>query len=493
MFTALRTLADVASKRAPLSSSTIAEPGSPSDMDINSSSNEYTPPSLLFKIDLEDKEEAPALLPLINNLFNQNKPKYQQVELPLVKNLTNITPTNGLWSINHEEAMAMLTKAIDNSSKRSPRHLHEMYSQLKQLADTDWSAPPYEDWTPSQHTWDNAQPPHITTPSSTTLVSSEDEDEDPQIGILDTWPSPPPSLIHGNGMRPPNIKLSGENPSKPWIFNTIGSPDYFRLLIPDPTMPRKQIVAPWIKYDLTIIQPKITGTFGKNYLIILQGLRPTPVDYICLTLTPLQLEILDSKAQCGEVIDWILAEHCPKDLLTGVLTYRHYQEAQYATQRQINTLQEHHMYYLERCMEALSMLENANVLGHILTHVEDFEGYPEAYANFFCAVTPFHGHITYSGTNTAIDRYMSGAIAPGPPASTCTPTFTPVCIPCPLPINHADQIKSLHDHTCTLRKYQKKPTPIGLRSTKSKRCHKCHNYGHIHCKCPCNKKVFHFK
>jgi len=215
MFTALCTLTDVAEKRAPLSSSTIAEPGSPSDMDINSSSDEYTPPSLLFKIDLEDEEEAPPLLPPIDDLFDQNKPKYQQVKLPLVKNLTNITPTNGLWSINHKEAMAMLTKAIDNSRKRSPRHLYKMYSQLKRLADTDWLAPPYEDWTPSQCTWDNAQPPRLATLSSTTLVSSEDEDEDPQIGVLDAWPSPPPSPIHSNSMRPPNIELSRENPGEP--------------------------------------------------------------------------------------------------------------------------------------------------------------------------------------------------------------------------------------------------------------------------------------
>ena len=116
-------------------------------------------------------------------------------------------------------------------------------------------------------------------------------------------------------------------------------------------------------------------------------------------------------------------------------------------------------------MEALSALENANVLGRILAHVEDFEGYPEAYATFFRAVAPFHGHITYSGTNTAIDRYMSGAIALGPPASVCTPAFTP----------------------------NRKPTPAGLRSNKSKRCHKCHQLGHIHHECPHVKKVFRFK
>jgi len=494
MFTALCTLADVASKRAPLSSSTIAEPGSPSDMDINSSSDEYTPPSLLFKIDLEDEEELPKLLPPINNLFDQNKPKYQQAELPLVKNLTNITPTDGLWSINREEAMSMLTKAIDDTSKNSSKHLHKIYLKLKQLADTDWSAPPYEDWMPSQCTWDNAQPLRLATPSSTTLVSSEDEDEDPQIGVLDAWPSPPPSPIHGNGMRPPNIELSRENPGKPWIFNTIGSPDYFHLLIPDPAMPRKQIVAPWIKYDLTIAQPEIAGTFSKNYLITLQGLRPTPVNYICPMLTPSQLEILDSKAQCGEVIDWILAEHCPKDLLTGVLTYRHYQEAQYTTQHQINALQECHMYYLERRMEVLSALENANVLGHILAHIEDFDGYPEAYATFFHAITPFHGHITYSGTNTAIDHYMSRAIALGLPASVCTSMHTPVHTPSIPSIPNADQIHILHDHVCDICKYQnRKPTLAGPHSTKAKRCHKCCQYGHIRCECPHVKKVFHFK
>jgi len=119
--------------------------------------------------------------------------------------------------------MAILTKHIDNDGKNYPKHLHEMYTCLKRPDDTDWLVPPYEDWTPSQHTWDNAQPPHLATPSSTTLVSSEDEDKDAQVGILDAWPSPPPSPIHGSAMRPPNIELSRENPGEPWIFNTIGS------------------------------------------------------------------------------------------------------------------------------------------------------------------------------------------------------------------------------------------------------------------------------
>jgi len=145
-------------------------------------------------------------------------------------------------------------------------------------------------------------------------------------------------------------------------------------------------------------------------------------------------------------------------------------------------------------MEALSALENTNILGCILAHMEDFEGYPEAYTTFFHAVAPFHSHITYSGTNTAINHYMSRAIALSPPASTCTSTCLPVCMPHIPSITNADQIRILHDHVCDIRKYQnRKPTPAGLRSNKSKCCHKCHQLGHICRECPRVKKVFHFK
>jgi len=163
----------------------------------------------------------------------------------------------------------MLTKIINDDGKNYLQHILEMCMSLKQPDDTDWSVPPYKDWMPSQHTWDNVQPSCLTTLSSTTLVLSEDEEEDTQVSILDAWPSPPPSPIHSSAMCPPNIELSGENPGEPWIFNTIGSPDYFRLLIPDPAMPCQQIVAPWIKYDLTIAQPEIASTFGKNYPVII--------------------------------------------------------------------------------------------------------------------------------------------------------------------------------------------------------------------------------
>ena len=57
-----------------------------------------------------------------------------------------------------------------------------MCISLKHPDDTDWSVPPYKDWIPSQCKWDETQP---STTSSTTLVNSEDEEEDAQVGILD--------------------------------------------------------------------------------------------------------------------------------------------------------------------------------------------------------------------------------------------------------------------------------------------------------------------
>ena len=197
--------------------------------------------------------------------------------------------------------MAMLTKAINIHGKNYPEQFYQMCMSLRQPDDTDWLAPPYEDWTPSQCKWDEIQP---STTTSTTLVNSKEEGEDAQVSFLDAWPSLPPSPIHGSSMCPPNIKLSGENPGEPWIFNTIGSPNFFHILIPDPAMPHQQILVPWIKYNLEDkVQPKIAGTFSKNYPIIIWSLCPTPINYLCLVLTPSQLQILDAKQPCGEVVN----------------------------------------------------------------------------------------------------------------------------------------------------------------------------------------------
>jgi hypothetical protein len=105
MFTKLHNLTDIATVlntpttlgspntfgvHTPLS--TIAEPGTPSDMNI-SSSTEHSPSPLLFHIDLQDDQKKlspiPILispLPPINNLFEQNhKPQIACKTIPFTK------------------------------------------------------------------------------------------------------------------------------------------------------------------------------------------------------------------------------------------------------------------------------------------------------------------------------------------------------------------------------------------------------------------------
>jgi len=278
MFTALHTLADTAAsknKLSPLSPmSNITEPGSPfSDMDISSSSDEKMPPSLLFKIDLEDKEEEDQLT--------------GEPILPNISDLFDITPcpNQGLWDKNHTEAMAQVTnkkylefgkKLLDEPNHMALTITHDSY------VPEEYCSKPYEDWMPSPHVWNNGVPRLPTPPSDTTTLA----DEEAQTGIANGWPSPPSPPLKGTDMQPPIEEFSGAHPGHPWEYNTIGSPNYFRLLIPDPAMLHCQIVAPYIKYNSDASHPEISSTFGQDYPIITCALRPTQVVSWTASLLP---------------------------------------------------------------------------------------------------------------------------------------------------------------------------------------------------------------
>src|SRR5437879_2805739 len=106
----------------------------------------------------------------------------------------------------------------------------------------------------------------------------------------------------------------------------------------------------------------------------------------------------------------------------------------------ITQLQDKYMHYLEGSMEVLSDLENANILGRILAHHEDFNDNPKAYAAFFTKVAPFKGHVTNSGRDTTVDPYAASLISFGPPASACTVSdmyYTPL-------LTYAEAVKKSH-------------------------------------------------
>ena len=192
------------------------------------------------------------------------------------------------------------------------------------------------------HTLDWLLSPHLTiwdSPSATkylaadiprlplTIQHQEESEEEVENTLLDTWPSPPGMPPAGDDMHPPSEMFSGAHPGEEWQYNKIGTPKYFRFLIPDPSIPRCQIIAPWIKYDLNPIRPSISSTFGKYHPVITRPLHPTLVNYICPPLTPQQTAILQQDEPFSAVIDYILQEHLTFDVVAGVQQYRHYDNA----------------------------------------------------------------------------------------------------------------------------------------------------------------------
>jgi hypothetical protein len=139
-----------------------------------------------------------------------------------------------------------------------------------------------------------------------------------------TFTTRPPT---GDDMHPLNEMFSGAYPGEEWKYNKVGSPKYFQFLIPDPSIPCHQIIAPWIKYDLNPIRPSISGTFGKLHPIIMCPLWPTPVNYICPPLTLEQTAILWQDEPFSAVIDHILQEHLTFDVIARVQQYCHYDNA----------------------------------------------------------------------------------------------------------------------------------------------------------------------
>jgi hypothetical protein len=113
MFTQLRNFADITAVLSTPSTmgmpntfgectplSTIAEPGTPSDMDISSSA-EHSPSPLLFHIDLQDEDKKksspiaiPVLLP-IDNLFEQNDRQITKKTVPFTK---SPHPIEEIWA-----------------------------------------------------------------------------------------------------------------------------------------------------------------------------------------------------------------------------------------------------------------------------------------------------------------------------------------------------------------------------------------------------------
>ena len=286
---------------------------------------------------------------------------------------------------------AQVGATLQPQNERPPTPVREALRHLNHLIHTKWviTQNPIDDWD-----FSNSDSSDWTSPPSSDLSK--------------TWPTPPSTPDQGDDMHPPSAEVHGAHPSESgWKLNVPNTCDYHRFLIPDPSIKRKLIVAPYVKYTMERHRPYISATFGDGYPVHSRSLIATPMDYLCPPLTAEQMQVLNRDEPFADAVNKVIDDYFPLDLAAGVMQYRYYKETQYAIQKTTHHLQDKEMKYLEKATEVLSELENANVLGRLLAHLDvlamELDANPSANIRFSNVVNGFEGRIPYSAVNPQLN------------------------------------------------------------------------------------------
>ena len=176
----------------------------------------------------------------------------------------------------------------------------------------------------------------------------------------------------------------------------------------------------------------------------------------------------------------MINEYFPYELSAAVRQYQFYKNTQYTLQQTIRTAQQKEWKYLEKAMEVLSELENANILGRLLAHTdqlaEALAPNPDANVQYIKAIKGFAGDITESALDPRINRYCSAVEEQGEPI----PDYI-------LDKEYAKRQHILDDRKATIRRCCEKQrtthTTVFPVHT-CKQCFQCGHYGHIRAHCP---------
>ena len=136
----------------------------------------------------------------------------------------------------------------------------------------------------------------------------------------------------------------------------------------------------------------------------MRPLTATQVDYATKVIMAEQQVLFYSDASFTPTIDHVMDKFCPNNLATAIHQYCFFKETQYAIQASIKKLQEKEIQYIEKGVEVLSDLENANALGRIFTHEHDITQYtledltPSAYVAYCKIRELFTSNVTHLAT-----------------------------------------------------------------------------------------------
>jgi hypothetical protein len=291
---------------------------------------------------------------------------------------------------------------------------------------------------------------------------------------LPIWASPPPTPSQDIDGQAPKMSECGEDPGDGWLYNYYGQMDYYRFIITNPNT-NKPCVAPWLKYTFEPANSTVSATFGKDYPIYTRFLRPTPVKYVTQTITPQESRLFNTEEPFAHAVDFIMQFGAPFDLTAGVVKYRFHRNAANKVQADIKTLQELYLKQLERTMESLSDLENADAVNRLirLKNHTALDLSPE--------FEPFQALNTFvNGLNLPGDPGHRHAVLTrpdSPPPFRLNDVRFPTIIP-PVPTElRRDIIIEEPTRRIITMPHREEPRHA------SKKCYKCGGIGHIRAQC----------
>ena len=121
------------------------------------------------------------------------------------------------------------------------------------------------------------------------------------------------------------------------------------------------------------------------------------------------------------MVDKVINEYFPYNLLAAVWQYQFYKSIQYALQQTIQTAHLKEQKYNEKAMEVLLELENANFLGCLLAHMDILSmalaPNPNANFHYIKAIKGFDEDITETTLDPHVNCYCSAVKEQGKPIS----------------------------------------------------------------------------
>ena len=293
-----------------------------------------------------------------------------------------------------------------------------------------------------------------------------------------TATTPPATPHNGTSTEPPFWGYCGEHPGVGWVLNSPRTTHFYRFIIPHPDN-GAPIVTPFLQCHIALEGFEVFGTFGQGYTVHKHALRLTPVEYDASPLTPEQLRIFDASEPFAYAVSKVVDEYFPYDLLAAVQQYQFYKSTQYALQRTIQTARTKELKYSEKALEVLSEMENANVLGRLLAHMDvlsmTLAPKPDAHFAYIKAIRGFDGDITKTTLDPRVNRHRSAVKEQGEPIPDSV--FDEQC---------AKEQRILDEHEdaleCCKTQHQAHTTVFPLHACKQ--CFRCGHYGHIHLFCP---------